>query len=124
MQASLTHSALRTRIAKVRSAAQDHDRDRFRWEFERLIAAFAEHLAVESPTIATLSDSTRRELRRGREAILSTLAGIAGDLERGDDGRECEALVERLDALLELQDDAERREFCSSTRRLRGSRAG
>jgi hypothetical protein len=107
MDASLTHAALRTRIAKVRSAAQDRDLERLHWEFERLTEAFAEHLAIESPTMAELSDPVRRELRDGQARVQATLAALARDV--AGEGPPRGALIDQLDALLELQGDAERR---------------
>jgi hypothetical protein len=109
MQTSLTHAALRTRIAKVRSAAQDNDLPRLHWEFARLVQAFAEHLAAESSALAALPESARRDLRAGQARVESTLAVLASDVEGSGEDAPREALIDRLDALLELQDEAERR---------------
>jgi len=118
MEASLTHAALRTRIAKVRSAAQDRDLKRLHWEFARLTEAFAEHLAIESPTLAALSDPTRRDLRVGQGRVEATLAALARDVEQSGEGPPREALMDELDALLELQDDAERRALRQRIKRV------
>jgi hypothetical protein len=109
MEPSLTHAALRTRIAKVRSAAHDGDLKRLHWEFERLKAAIADHLAVESSEVAALSEPARRDLRQGQARVEATLATLTCDIEQRGEGLPREAVMDRLDALLELQDEAERR---------------
>jgi|SRR6476660_1693555 hypothetical protein len=111
MEPRLTHAALDTYIQKTRAAAHDHDRVRLRQELERLISAFTEHLALESPTIAELPESLARELRRGQDRITSTLRSLGAEVDTMGEGAHCESLTAQLDALLELQEDAERRAF-------------
>jgi hypothetical protein len=111
LEPRLTHGALRTRIKKVRACAHDHDHVRLRRELEQLSAALDEHLAVESSTIAGLPERASRRLRAGQGRIVSTLSALGACLEAGGDPCHCESLALELDALFELQDDAERRSF-------------
>ena len=115
LEPRLTHGALRTRIKKVRASAHDHDDARFRMEFDWFASALAEHLAVESSTVAGLPESAARDLRDGQERILSTLRSLGADLGVDRDGDDRESLAMQLDTLLELQDDAERRSFGART---------
>ncbi len=111
METRLTHAALRTRVQKVRAAAHDGDRARFRWELDRLMAAISEHLAAEASTIAALPAGAARELGEGQQRIRSTLRGLAGDLDAARSIWDFESDVARLDTLLERQDYVERRTF-------------
>ncbi len=113
LEPRLTHEALRTRANKVRAAAHDNDDSRLRWEFDRLTAALAEHLAVESPTVARLPLSTRDELRQGQERIRAFVEQLGRELEVGENRSTYESRVAYLDRLLEQQDEAERRGFHS-----------
>ena len=111
LEPRLTHGALRTRIKKVRACAHDHDHARLRRELEQLSSALDEHLALESSTLAGLSEPASRQLRAGQGRILSTLRALEADLDGGREECDCESLAMELDTLFELQEDAERRSF-------------
>ena len=106
----LTHEALRTRIAKVRAAAHDDEHVRVQRELARLVDVLREHLAVESSMLELLSEPDADVVRDGQLRILATLLELVTN-EAETDGSQVEALASELDALLELQDILERREF-------------
>lgn len=106
----LTHEALRTRIAKVRAGAHDHEHVRVQWELARLGEVLREHLAAEASMLEGLPDPGADLVRDGQVRILATMTALVTD-ETECDGSHVEALASELDALLELQDIVERREF-------------
>jgi hypothetical protein len=111
MEPRLTHAALGTYVKRAHAAAHDHDRVRLREEFDRLTSALTQHLAQESSALADLPEPVARELRDGQARIRSMLRNVGADLDTTGDAAHCESLTAQLDALLELQEDAERRAF-------------
>jgi hypothetical protein len=63
---------------------------------------------IESSTLAELPKAAARELRAGQERISATVRKLAAELDAGGEDDDCECLAMELDALLELQVDAER----------------
>lgn len=106
----LTHGALRTRIARVRAAARDHEHVRARRELARFVDMLREHLAVESSMLEHLSEPEARVVRDGQRRILAAMRSLVAD-EAESDGSHAEALAVELDALVERQDVIERRGF-------------
>jgi hypothetical protein len=104
----LTHAALRTRIARLRADALDHDDARMRWELDRLVDALAEHLLVESPALAALPPAATSAARNGRRRIMSALTELRRGAESGTTCPDCASVAAELDELLELQDALER----------------
>ena len=91
----LTHEALRTRIARVRAAAHDHEQARVNRELAQLIDVFREHLAAESPMLEGLAEPEADVVRDGQTRILATLAALVTD-EAKTDGSHAEALAPSL----------------------------
>jgi hypothetical protein len=106
----LTHEALRTRIAMVRAAAHDGDRVRVRSELGRFVDALRAHLVCESSVLEILREPDARVVRGGHARILAAVTALVSD-EVATDGSHVEGLASQLDALLELQDIVERRQF-------------
>jgi hypothetical protein len=75
-----------------------------------LVEVLGEHLALESSMLEVLPEPDADVVREGQLRILATLTELAMD-EAQSDGDHVEALASELDALLELQDIVERREF-------------
>ena len=117
----LTHEALRTRIARVRAAAHDHEQARVSRELSQLVDALRDHLAVESSMLERLQELDAGVVRDGQLRILATLTALVTD-EIETDGSHVDALASELDTLLELQDIVERREFRPRLVRRHGTR--
>jgi hypothetical protein len=75
-----------------------------------LVEVLGEHLALESSMVEVLPEPDADIVRDGQLRILATLTELVTD-EAQSDGGHVAALASELDALLELQDIVERREF-------------
>jgi hypothetical protein len=110
MDPRLTHTALQTRIAKVRAAAHDRDHSRMQRELDQLVRTVGEHFAVESPELDGLPEIVVASAKNGQARILSTMADLmrSATAANCDD---CEALAGELNALVGRQDFLERKAF-------------